>query len=57
MNKILFINFEEIIRFNKPLEIDEFILANIRASGFYRINYDNYFWDLIVKQLLWNKEV
>ena len=26
MNKILFINFEEIIRFNKPLEIDEFIL-------------------------------
>ena len=51
------LSFLEIIEFENSLSNDQFILANIRSSGFYRINYDPYFWDLIVKQLLWNKDV
>lgn len=47
----------ETIQLNKALADDEFILANLRAAGFYRVNYDNHFWDRIIKQLKTNKDV
>jgi hypothetical protein len=47
----------EIVQFGKPLADDEFVLANLRASGFYRINYDNHYWNRIIKQLLTKKDV
>jgi hypothetical protein len=36
---------------------DEFILANLRASGFYRVNYDSFYWKIIIEQLMTNKDV
>ena len=34
-----------------------FIIANLDFSGFYRVNYDTENWELIIKQLLTNKQV
>jgi hypothetical protein len=36
---------------------DEFILANLRASGFYRVNYDSIYWKSIIEQLMTSKDV
>ena len=36
---------------------DSFILANLDFSGFYRVNYDENNWMLIIKQLKTNKQV
>lgn len=47
----------EIIKLDKPLQADEFLLANLDASGFYRINYEPQNWDLIAKQLMQNRLV
>ena len=42
---------------DKPLGEDSFILANIQAMGFYRINYDEENWEKITKQLINKKDV
>ena len=47
----------EIITLSKTLASDEFVLANLNAAGFYQTNYDNYYWNLIIKQLKTNKDV
>ena len=45
------------IELAKPLGENDFILANIQAMGFYRINYDEENWEKIVKQLINKKDV
>jgi hypothetical protein len=46
------ISLKAIIELESKLEKDDFILANLDAHGFYRINYDENNWNLISKQLL-----
>ena len=41
-----------IIELENKLEKNDFVLANLDAHGFYRINYDDKNWNLISKQLL-----
>ena len=36
---------------------DNFVLANLEMSGFYRVNYDQSNWDKIMNQLRNKKEV
>ena len=36
---------------------DNFVLANLEMSGFYRVNYDRSNWDKIMNQLRNKKEV
>jgi hypothetical protein len=47
----------EIVRFDKPLGNDDFILGNTRVSGFYRVNYDDDNWNKIIRQLATKKDV
>ena len=47
----------EIISTERVLSEDDFILGNLDVSGFYRVNYDINNWNLIIKQLLINKDV
>lgn len=46
-----------VIQLQKPLTNDGFILANLEAAGFYRINYDAQSWTNIVQQINSNKNV
>lgn len=39
------------------MENDNFLLANLDMSGFYRVNYDESNWNLIAQQLANNKDV
>ena len=48
---------EKIVELKKPLTNDGFVLANLEASGYYRVNYDDKSWDNIIKQLKTNKDV
>jgi hypothetical protein len=48
---------ENIIELKKPLTNDGFILGNLDASGYYRVNYDSKSWENIIKQLKTNKDV
>jgi hypothetical protein len=48
---------EKIIELKKPLTSDGFILGNLDASGYYRVNYDSKSWENIIKQLKTNKDV
>ncbi|RNA03939.1 Aminopeptidase N, partial [Brachionus plicatilis] len=45
---------EKIIPLGEELENKSYILANLDAFGFYRVNYDDSNWNLIMKQLLKN---
>ena len=36
---------------------NDFILANLEVSGFYRVNYDESNWEKLISQLLNYKEV
>ena len=47
----------EIIPLNDELTKDKFLIANLDAAGFYRVNYDEESWRKISKQLLNHKEV
>ena len=47
----------KIIQLSQPLTDDGFVLANLDASGFYRVNYDEKSWLNIIKQLNANKDV
>jgi hypothetical protein len=46
-----------VITLEKPLTDDGFILANLEAAGFFRVNYDSKSWTNIIKQLNLNKDV
>ena len=53
--KILWLKKSEeskVIQLEKPLKSDGFILANLNAFGFFRINYDSKSWDNIIQQLI-----
>ena len=45
------------IQLPTSLKNDEFILANLDVSGFYRVNYDTANWNKIIQQLNNKKEV
>ena len=47
----------EIIRLNRRLDQSSYLLANLDASGFYRVNYDDSNWQKITDQLIHNKDV
>jgi hypothetical protein len=36
---------------SRKLDSDEFIIANLDMAGFYRVNYDENNWKLIIEQL------
>ncbi|KAL4706764.1 hypothetical protein ACJJTC_018145, partial [Scirpophaga incertulas] len=42
---------EAITTLDLPLEADEWIIFNKQQTGFYRVNYDDYSWDLIINAL------
>ena len=42
---------KETIALNKKINDDDFIIANLDMAGFYRINYDENNWKLIIEQL------
>jgi hypothetical protein len=46
-----------VITLEKPLTDDGFILANLEAAGFFRVNYDSKSWTNIIMQLNSNKDV
>ena len=46
-----------IIQLSKPLADDGFILGNLEAAGFYRVNYDAKSWNNIVQQLNTKRDV
>ena len=46
-----------VIKLEKPLKDDGFILANLDVAGFFRINYDSKSWDNIVQQLINDRTV
>jgi hypothetical protein len=50
-------NKDKIIKLDKELSDDQFIIANLDMAGFYRVNYDLENWKLIAKQLLTNRDV
>ena len=50
-------NKEKIIKLEKELDQDQFLIANLDMAGFYRVNYDLDNWKLIAKQLLLNRDV
>ena len=50
-------NKDKIIKLEKELNDDQFIIANLDMAGFYRVNYDFNNWKLIAKQLLTNRDV
>ena len=41
------------VTINLPIDTDEndWIIGNLKHAGFYRVNYDNKSWDLLIKQL------
>ena len=50
-------NKDKIIKLEKELDQDQFLIANLDMAGFYRVNYDLDNWKLIAKQLLLNRDV
>jgi hypothetical protein len=49
--------YEEIIYTTGVMNNTVFIIGNLDASGYYRVNYDNHNWNLIIEQLQGNNEV
>jgi hypothetical protein len=45
------------VKLEKKLEENSFILANLDASGFFRVNYDENNLNRIISQLLKDNEV
>lgn len=35
----------------KPFTVDDWIVVNIKQSGYYRVNYDSALWNLLIQQL------
>lgn len=46
-----------VTRINRSSIGDEWVIFNIQQSGFYRVNYDHYTWDLIALALRENREI
>ena len=46
-----------IVKLDKELNNETFIIANLDMSGFYRVNYDDENWMMIAKQLMANHKV
>lgn len=47
----------KIITLQQPLNQQNFIIANLDVSGFYRVNYEDDNWDAIIRQLSQNKDL
>lgn len=47
----------EIIKLPRELNQNSFILANLDGFGFFRVNYDEHNWNMILEQLSRNRQV
>ena len=54
---LLMIRCLEIIKLPRELNQNSFILANLDGFGFFRVNYDENNWNMILEQLSRNRQV